>query len=135
MMRPRTLPLRRTIKSLVIGAAIILAPSAWAAVSVEEARQLNTNLTPMGAERAGNAEGTIPPWAGVYTTEAPGYQSGKPRADPFVGEKPLFSITRENLANHADKLPDGAKALFAKFSDYRMDIYPTHRTDRKSTRL
>jgi hypothetical protein len=50
------------------------------------------------------------------------------RPDPFSAEKPLFAITRANLATYADKLPEGAKALFAKFPDYRMNIYPTHRT-------
>ena len=111
-----------------LGASMGLAPSARAAVSVEEAQQLNANLTPMGAERAGNAQGTIPVWTGGYTTPIQSYQQGGPRPDPFSGEKPLFSITATNLSTYAAKLPEGAKALFAKFPDYRMDIYPTHRT-------
>jgi hypothetical protein len=111
-----------------IFASLILAVPAQSAVSIEEAGQLQTSLTPIGAERAGNLEGTIPPWTGGYTTVDPWYHPGMRRPDPFAGEKVLFSITRENLARYRDKLPDGAKALFAKFADYRMDIYPTHRT-------
>jgi hypothetical protein len=120
--------LRTNIALAMLGASLVLSGSARAGVSIEEARQLNMNLTPMGAERAGNAEGTIPPWTGGYTMPVPGYRSGMRRPDPFPDEKPLFSITRTNLATYADRLPEGAKALFAKFPDYRMDIYPTHRT-------
>src|SRR4249920_3192977 len=114
--------------AVALGASMGLAPYARAAVSVEEAQQLNTNLTPMGAERAGNAQGTIPAWTGGYTTPVQGYQQGRPRPDPFSGEKPLFSITAANVSTYAARLPEGAKALFAKFPDYRMDVYPTHRT-------
>jgi hypothetical protein len=102
--------------------------AAQAGVTPDEAAQLGKTLTPLGAERAGNAAGTIPPWSGGYTTVPPGYQSGMPRQDPFAEEKPFFSITRANLGSYADKLPEGARALFAKFPDYRMDVYPTHRT-------
>ena len=122
------MPVSRIMWAALLG-AIIMPPSAvHAGVSLAEARQLNTSLTPVGAERAGNSDGTIPAWTGGYTTSAPGYQQGSLRPDPFVEEKPLFSITRANLSAYSNKLPEGAKALFAKFTDYRIDIYPTHRT-------
>ncbi len=114
------------ISVAILGAGI--ATAGRAAVSPDEAQQLNGVLTPLGAERAGNADGTIPAWTGGYATPAPGYQEGAPRADPFAGEKPIFAITAANVAQYADKLPEGAKALFARFPDYRMDVYPTHRT-------
>lgn len=38
----------------------IMAGSVMAAVSADEAAKLGTTLTPMGAEMAGNAAGTIP---------------------------------------------------------------------------
>ena len=41
------------LSSVALGAA-------HAAVSAEEAAKLKTELTPLGAERAGNKEGTIP---------------------------------------------------------------------------
>jgi len=119
---------RKAIVLIALVAPLLLSRALEAGVSAEEARQLGDKLTPVGAERTGNAEGTIPAWMGGYTTPPPGYKSGMPRLDPFASEKPLFSITRDNLASYTDKVPDGAKALFAKFPDYRMDIYPTHRT-------
>jgi hypothetical protein len=99
------------------------------AVSPEEAAQLKTTLTPMGAEKAGNADGTIPAWTGGYTTVDPKFKNGGKRPDPFANEKPLFSITAKNMDKYADKLDDGTKAMLKKFPDsYRLDIYPTHRT-------
>ena len=100
---------------------------AWAVVSSQEAAELKSRLTPVGAERAGNAEGTIPAWTGGATS-TPGYVSGTPRPDTFAGDKPLFSITARNFHDYEERLPEGAKALFAKQPDYRMDVYPTHRT-------
>jgi hypothetical protein len=109
-------------------AGALLAVRVSAAVSAQDASALKSTLTPVGAERAGNAAGTIPAWTGGFTTVVPGYQEGAPRPDPFASEKPLFSITVQNFRKYADALPDGAKALFEKYPDYRMDIYPTHRS-------
>jgi Protein of unknown function (DUF1329) len=109
-------------------AGALLAVRVSAAVSAQDASALKSTLTPVGAERAGNAAGTIPAWTGGFTTVVPGYQEGAPRPDPFASEKPLFSITAQNFRKYADALPDGAKALFEKYPDYRMDIYPTHRS-------
>src|ERR1041385_2467311 len=113
----------------VAGLALLLGLAAPAlAVSPQEAKQLKTTLTPMGAERAGNKDGTIPAWTGGYGATTPGYRAASPRADLFAGEKPLFAITAGNFEKYADRLPEGAKALFRKYPDYRMDIYPTHRS-------
>jgi hypothetical protein len=46
----------------------------------------------MGAEKAGNADGTIPAWDGGITRPA-GYKPGKHYVDPFAADKPLFTIT------------------------------------------
>jgi len=96
-------------------------------VSSQDAAALKSRLTPVGAERAGNADGTIPAWTGGLTS-APGYVSGAPRPDPFAADKPLLSITARNFRDHEDKLPEGAKALFARNPGYRMDIYPSRRS-------
>ena len=103
-------------------------PFAFAAVSATEAEKLKSELTPLGAERAGNKDGTIPAWEGGYTKVWPGYQSGQPRPDPFANEKPLFQITAKNMDQYADKLSDGVKALLQRYPTFRLDVYPTHRT-------
>src|SRR6185503_16858442 len=56
--------------------AALIQPHARAAVSPEEAQQLKSNLTPMGAERAGNKDGTIPAWTGGMTAPAADYKPG-----------------------------------------------------------
>jgi hypothetical protein len=114
---------------ITIAASLAFSWSAMAAVSAEEAAKLGNELTPFGAEKAGNKEGTIPAWTGGFTGKIAGEKEGGRRGDPFKGEKPLYSVTAKNMAQHADKLTEGVKAMFKKYPDsYRIDVYPTHRT-------
>lgn len=86
--------------------------------------------TPVGALRAGNSEGTIPPWRGGLTAESvPGdYEPGKRITNPYGNESPKFTITQANYKQYADVLSAGHRALFNKYPDYRMKVYPTHRS-------
>lgn len=102
---------------------------ATAAVSREEAAKLKTTLTPMGAERAGNKDNTIPAWDGGYTKVAPGYKSGDPRPDPYGADKPLLTISATNMAQHEDKLAEGVKMLLRKYpKTFQLQVYPSHRS-------
>jgi hypothetical protein len=120
--------MRPFVSPFVVLLLATLATSALAAGTLAESERLKTDLTPVGAERAGNREGTIPPWNGGYTTSNPGYRPGQVEPDPFGRDTKLFSITSMNYRTFVDKLPEGAKALFERFPDYRMDVYPTHRS-------
>jgi len=121
-------------RQLVTAAAACLtafvAPfSASAGVGAEEAARLKADLTPLGAERAGNKDGSIPAWTGGYLTPIPGDKPGGRRGDPFKDEKPLYSITAKTLDQYADRLSDGTKAMLKKYPDtFRVDVYKTHRT-------
>jgi hypothetical protein len=109
--------------------ALVAASAAQAGVTPEEAAKLKTTLTPFGAEKAGNADGSIPAWSGGYTTPIPGFKNGGRRGDPFASEKPLYSVTADNLAQHAGKLSEGTVALLKKYpKTFRLDVYKTHRT-------
>ncbi len=119
---------RQALVVSALAAAFIAGFAAQAAVTPREADQLKSTLTPMGAERAGNKDNSIPAWTGGFTTAAPGYKEGAARPDPFADEKALFSIVAANLPAYANRLPEGAKALLEKYKDYRMDIYPSHRS-------
>ncbi|WP_418316115.1 DUF1329 domain-containing protein [Piscinibacter sakaiensis] len=120
---------RTRYQIIAFAASLACSWSAMAAVSAEEAARLGNELTPLGAEKAGNKEGTIPAWTGGFSGKIAGEKEGGRRGDPFKGEKPLYSVTAKNMAQHADKLTDGVKALFKKYPDsYRIDVYPTHRT-------
>lgn len=122
----------KTILLLILGVScmvFLLSANTFAAVSAEEAKKLGTTLTPLGAEKAGNAEGTIPAWDGGYTKPIPGFVNGGRRPDPFADEKPLYTITPQNADQYADKLTDGVKALLKKYPEtFYLDVYPTHRT-------
>ncbi len=107
----------------------LVAAAAQAAVTPEEAARLKSELTPFGAEKAGNKDGSIPAWSGGYTTPLPGFKNGGRRGDPFANEKPVLSITAENMAQHASKLSEGTQALLRKHpKTFRVDVYKTHRT-------
>jgi hypothetical protein len=116
------------IAILAFGSCLALSPASFGAVSPQQAATLKTTLTPMGAERAGSKDGVIPAWTGGLTTVPPGYKSGDKRPDPFAGEKPLFTITSQNMSKYADKLAEGAKFMLSHYPGYRIDVYPTHRT-------
>jgi len=115
-------------RSLVL-AVTLIASAAHAAITAEEAAKLKTTLTPFGAEKAGNADGSIPAWTGGYTTPIPGFKNGGRRGDPFATEKPLYSITAETMGQHAGKLTEGTQALLKKYpKTFRVDVYKTYRT-------
>ncbi len=115
-----------------LAAAILFAQSAWGAVSPQEAARLGQDLTPLGGEKAGNADGTIPAWTGGIKSAAeagfPNYKSGDHHPDPYASDKPLFTITSANTAQYAARLTEGHKALFKTYPDYKMIVYPTHRS-------
>jgi hypothetical protein len=105
---------------------------AWAKVSADEAKKLGvtgTPLTPVGAERAGNKDGTIPEWKGGITKPPAGYKKGDYHPLPFPEDKKLFTITAENYEQYKDLLTDGVIALFKTYpKTFKMNVYPTHRT-------
>jgi uncharacterized protein DUF1329 len=113
----------------LLAAALAASFSAYAAVSADEAKQLGTTLTAIGADKAGNKDGTIPAYTGGIATPPAGYQKGsKIRPDPFAEEKPRLVITNKDVAANADKLTEGTKELLKRYPTMRLDVYPTHRT-------
>ena len=111
---------------LALACATLAAPVAMAAVSAEEAAKLKTTLTPLGAERSGNKDGSIPPWEGGYPADAS--QTSPSIADLFVKDKPLLTITPQNAAQHAEKLTDGSMGLLKRYPNFKIQVYPTRRT-------
>ncbi len=115
------------VRLALIGAIAQLQP-AVAAVSADEAAQLKTTLTPLGGERAGNKDGSIPAWSGGGAKVA-GTKVGDVPVSVFPGEKPTLQITAANLAQYADKLAEGTQALIRKYPEsFRVNVYPTHRS-------
>ena len=100
---------------------------ARAGVSTAQADQLKTTLTPFGAKRAGNADGSIPAWTGGLTQTLPGWIPDQPQPDYFASDAPVMTINQSNMTKYADLLSIGLQALMTKY-DYSITVYPTHRT-------
>lgn len=120
--------MKTTKKLFSVLAFSLLASSVMAAVSPEEAAKLGNTLTPLGAEKAGNAEGTIPAWTGGLSTDAAPLDDGH-LTNPFKSEQPEFVITAQNVDQYKDKLTAGQQAMFKRYPEtYKMRVFPTHRT-------
>lgn len=109
------------VRAGLLTTGLLSSGAVLAKVSADEAAKLGQTLTPVGAEAAGNAAGTIPAWQPVSGTKL---QRGD---DPYAGEKPLYVITAANASQYGALLTEGYKALFKTFSDYTMPVYPSHR--------
>ncbi|MBA6058749.1 DUF1329 domain-containing protein [Pseudomonas juntendi] len=115
-------------RSLTLALAALAACGAVQAAQ-NDASQLGTKLTPLGAEVAASANGVIPAWASPGKQDT-GWSYGQVRGQAwkFKDDKPLYSITAANVAQYAKQLSPGQLELFKKIPDYRMDVYPTRRT-------
>ncbi|HSW15066.1 MAG TPA: DUF1329 domain-containing protein [Solimonas sp.] len=108
---------------------IALATPALAKVPAAEAERLNKELTPVGALRAGNKDGSIPAWDGGLQQAPACYSgSGKRYCDPYASDQPLLTISAANLAQHRARLSAGQQAMLAKVPSYQLRIYPTRRS-------
>ncbi|WP_244100077.1 DUF1329 domain-containing protein [Burkholderia anthina] len=120
----------------IFSIGVALAVTSMAQTSPSDIAKLDGPLTPMGAERAGNADGSIPAWSGKWLGVPAGvnYKPGDRYRDPYAGEKPLFVITAQNMQQYAERLTEGEKALLKKYPDtFRMTVYPSHRDFRYSS--
>ncbi|HJV26996.1 MAG TPA: DUF1329 domain-containing protein [Aromatoleum sp.] len=120
----------RIINTMIAAAlAAAVATPAVAAITADEAKKLGTTLTAVGAEKGANKESTIPEYTGGQTTVPAGFKAGDGiRPNPFAGEKPRLTVDGKNMAQYADKLTEGTKALLQKYPSFRVDVYPTHRS-------
>ena len=113
--------------SVLLLACLIAAPAS-AEISADQIARLNADLTPLGGERAGNADGTIPDWTGGITEPPAGYTVGDHHPDPYAGDEPLFVIDASNLEEYRDRLSVGHQRMLEMYPDFRMPVYPTRRS-------
>lgn len=126
----------KTFLAAGIAAAGLMAASTHAAITAQEAARLGgPELTPMGAERKANADGSIPEWTGEKLNPPAGWKEGDKLVDPFPEDKPLFEITAKNLDQYKDKLSVGQVAMFKRYPDFRMPVYKSRRTSTYEQRV
>ncbi len=121
--------MNRILASAIAAVALAgLAAPASAKLTEAEAARLGADLTPMGAEKAGNKDGTIPAWTGGLCAPPAGWTPAKGYVDPFASDKPKFTITKANAAQYKDHLTPGTLALLNKHDTFKMPVYETRRT-------
>jgi hypothetical protein len=113
-------------------AAVLPALMAWLVFPVwaapADAARLQRDLTPVGAERAGNRDGSIPRWQADKLSDAEHLQW----MAAIAGEEQLFRIEHHNLEQHRALLSPGMQALFARYPDsFAIPVYKSHRTARQ----
>ena len=108
--------------------ALALAVPAAAELSSDDIARLGRDLTPLGGEKAGNADGTIPEWTGGITKPPAGYKLGEHHRDPYAGDKPLFVIDKSNLDKYRDKLSTGHQRMLELYPTFKLTVYPTRRS-------
>jgi len=118
-------PLAATLCAATLALAMA---SSHAEITQAEADRLGKDLTPNGAEKAGNKDGSIPAWTGGMTKPPAGWKPEMGYVDPFAAEKPLFVITAQNADQYKDKISAGMLAMLKKYPTFTMPVYTTHRT-------
>ncbi|MEH6672600.1 DUF1329 domain-containing protein, partial [Halopseudomonas sp.] len=94
-----------------------------------EIDKLGNQLTPIGAERSGNAAGTIPEWTGGLDQNAGRMVGDNFQSNPYADEQPEFVITAQNYAQYRENLTPGQIAMFERYPEtFRMPVYQTHRS-------
>lgn len=119
--------LDRFLLLAVLAAALLAAQSGVAGVSPEQLARLDADLTPVGAERAGNAAGSIPPWTGGLPQQAIDPAVGY--LDPYAADPVQFSISAANAGQYAEHLSVGQRHMLSQYpQSYRMNVYPSRRS-------
>jgi hypothetical protein len=100
---------------------------AQAQSSTPDASLLTTTLTPYGAERAGNADGSIPAWTGGIVMPPVPPDQPIDVSLPFQNEASLYTVDATNLAQYQNLVTPALQAMIMKMG-YKLKVYPTHRT-------
>jgi hypothetical protein len=98
-------------------------------VTTVAADDLPEHLTPLGAEKAANADGSIPSWEGGIKAPPAAYKEGGDHPDPFADDALLFTITAANYKEYEANLTEGQKALLTTYPDsFKIPVYQTRRS-------
>lgn len=119
----------KKITLLSLAVSIAFSSATFAKVDEQQVKRLSNELTPMGAERGANADGSIPAWTGGITSVPAGYTPGMHHLDPYPQDKIEFTITSANVEQYKAQLTPGQIKLFQTYPDtYKMNVYQTRRS-------
>ena len=108
-------------------ACALCASAAFAKASAADIARLGKDLTCAGAEKAGNADG-VAEFSGKWLGLPPGISSAaEPLQNPYAGEKPIYTISQQNLAQYSKFLSTGLQEMVKKYPTFKIPVYPSHR--------
>jgi hypothetical protein len=117
------------MRGLLAATLTVASATVAAKATPEQIRSLGgAQYTPVGAEKAGNSSGTIPAWEGGLTRPPPGFDAKQGYADPFAGDKILYTVTARNMEQYRALLAPGQMAMLKTFPEYKLNVYPSRRT-------
>lgn len=123
---------KSTIKkrTLLLAVTVALTSSGvMAKNSAADTAKLGNELTPMGAVKAANQDGSIPQWTGGITKAPAGYTVGDHHLDPYPNDQIKYSITASNVTDYKSLLTPGQVKLFASYPEtFKMNVYQTRRS-------
>ncbi|MEM7239818.1 MAG: DUF1329 domain-containing protein, partial [Pseudomonadota bacterium] len=113
--------------STALALACTAAGISLADATPEQIARLGVDLTPTGAEMAGNADGSIPAWSGGGSAAT---SDGAHFVNPFKSDQLILKIDASNVDQHASRLSAGQVAMIKRYPDYFIQVYQTRRTFR-----
>jgi hypothetical protein len=117
------------VKAGSLSLLLLGSPWVFAQATPAQIEKIGTEFTPLGATKAGNANGSIPEWTGGLSQQTNASNPKDGYKDPYAGEKPLVIISKANIEQYKDKLSAGQVAMINRYPDtWKMQVYPTHRS-------
>lgn len=100
-----------------------------AAVTEDQAARLGQDLTPLGAEKAASADGSIPAWDGGLPAKPEALHKDGSLTDPFSADQPLYRVDNGNLSQYTNLLSPGLQALLKHHpQSFYLQVYPSRRS-------
>ncbi|HYG86411.1 MAG TPA: DUF1329 domain-containing protein [Azospirillum sp.] len=119
-----------------LGGALLALTLAVPALAAEPEPKLGEELTPFGAIRAANKNGTIPAWTGGMDEPPPEYVPGRHMRDPFFEDTRWFTVHTSELERYKSRLSAGLVALLKTYPDsFEIPMFPTRRTSAAPQRI
>ena len=124
----KKVPSRISAPVLFACAVALSSGGVLAKVPDAQVNRLGADLTPVGAEKAG--EGDIPEWTGGLSSIPSNvdYKPGMRLVDPFPSDPVRYTVTKANAAQYENILTTGQKAMLDRYADYKLNVYQTRRT-------
>jgi hypothetical protein len=119
----------RTTLSVATALALAWSAPAFARATAQEVERLGKDLTPVGAEKAANKEGTIPAWDGGLTKAPAGFDAKKGYADPYAATSRSSRSPRRTPRSTptSSRRPGRAAEEASRLQDQRLSDAPQRR--------